>query len=98
MRLIARRTLQDFWEAGFPDGEQPLRAWFEEAHQAKWKTTVDIKARYPRASVIVSERVVFNIGGNEFRLVVKVWLVGPTIGIKFVGARAEYDDIDVTRF
>ena len=56
----------------------------------------DIKRRYPTASVIDAERVVFNIGGNKYRLVVKVWFPGQTVWIKFVGTHRQYDRIDVT--
>ena len=96
MRIIARRTLQDFWESGRPDAEQPLRAWFDEAAKAEWKTTADIKARHAHASIVDAERIVFNIGGNKYRLVVKVWFHGQTIWIKFVGTHEGYDDTDVT--
>ena len=97
MRIIARRTLQEFWEAGHPDAEQPLRAWFDEASKTEWKTTADIKNRYAHASVIDAERVVFNVGGNKYRLVVRVWFHGRTIWIKFVGTHEDYDDIEVTK-
>ncbi len=56
----------------------------------------DIKKRYPHASIIDAERVVFNIGGNKYRLIVKVWFPGQALWIKFVGTHREYDDIDVT--
>ena len=97
MRIIARRTLQDFWEDGHPDAEQPLRAWLDEAQKAEWKATADIKARYAHASVVDAERVVFNIGGNKYRLAVKVWFRGQTIWIIFVGTHEDCDDLDVTK-
>lgn len=97
MRIIARRTLQEFWETGHPEAEQPLRAWFDEAHQTEWKTTADIRNRHAHASIIDAERVVFNIGANKYRLVVKIWFHGQTLWIKFVGTHAEYDDSDVAR-
>ena len=97
MRIIARKTLQDFWEAGHADAEQPLRAWFAEVSRAAWQTTVDIKARYPHASIIDAERVVFNIGGNKYRLVAKVWFAGQAVYVKFVGTHRAYDAIDVSK-
>ena len=97
MRIIARKTLQDFWEAGHADAEQPLRAWFAEVSRASWQTMADIKLRYPHASVIDAERVVFNIGGNKYRLVAKVWFAGQAVYVKFVGTHRAYDDVDVTK-
>ncbi len=95
VRVIARSTLRSFWEAGHADAEQPLKAWYAEASAADWGTMMDIKARYAHASVIDAERVVFNIGGNKYRLVAKVWFAGRAVWIKFVGTHAEYDAIDV---
>lgn len=97
MRVIARRTLRDFWEAGHADAEQPLRAWFAEVSAASWKTMVEIERRYATASVIDAERVVFNIGGNKYRLVVKVWFGGETVFVKFAGTHRDYDRIDVRK-
>ncbi len=95
VRIVSRRTLQRFWEAGHADAEQPLRSWFAEVAAAAWSTMADIKERYAHASVIDGERVVFNIGGNKYRLVVKVWFAGQAVFIKFVGTHAAYDKIDV---
>ena len=95
MRVISRKTLKDFWEAGHADAEQPLKAWFAEVSRATWASPADIKARYPHASVIDRERVVFNIGGNKYRLVVKVWFPSRSVWIKFVGTHAQYDELDV---
>lgn len=95
MRIIARRTLKQYWESGHADAEQPLKAWFAEAGRAEWSSMADIKARYTHASVVDAERVVFNIGGNKYRLAVKVWFAGRTVWIKFVGTHREYDRLDV---
>ncbi len=95
MGIIARRTLREFWEAEHADAEQPLRAWFAEASRAVWNSMAEIKVRFPAASVIDAERVVFNIGGNKYRLVVKVWFPGQTLWIKFIGTHRRYDDLDV---
>jgi len=89
--------LRDFWEAGHADAEQPLRAWFAEASTATWKTMTEIKRRYATASVIDAERVVFNIGGNKYRLIVKIWFGGQTVFVKFVGTHREYDHVDVKK-
>lgn len=97
MRIIARKTLHDFWEGGHADAEQPLRAWFAEVSRASWQTTADIKLRYPHASIVDAERVVFNIGGNKYRLVAKIWFAGQAVYVKFVGTHRAYDDVDVTK-
>jgi len=96
MRIIARRTLKEFWEAGHADAEQPLKAWFAEVQRAKWASMADVKERFPHASVVDRERVIFNIGGNKYRLVVKVWFPGQTVWVKFVGTHRQYDDLDVS--
>ena len=97
MRIVSRKTLKKFWESkGRKDAEQPLNAWFAEASAATWSKMSDIKERYPHASIVDRERVVFNIGGNKYRLVVKVWFPARALFIKFVGTHADYDAIDVT--
>lgn len=95
MRVIARRTLKDFWEAGHADAEQPLKAWYAEVGRASWASMADIKARYRHASVVDAERVVFNIGGNKYRLVAKIWFSGQAVFVKFLGTHREYDRLDV---
>jgi mRNA interferase HigB len=97
VRVIARRTLRSFWEDGHADSEQPLRAWFAEASAADWRSMADIKRRYPSASVIDAERVVFNIGGNKYRLIVKIWFGGQAVFVKFVGTHRAYDRVDVKK-
>lgn len=93
MRVIAVSTLRAFWER-FPDAEQPLKAWYEEAMSATWTQPADIKAQYRSASVLKNRRVVFNIKGNDYRLVVAVRYTSTTMFIRFVGTHAEYDKID----
>lgn len=96
MRVIARRTLLTFWKK-HADAEGPLKAWFAEAKKATWRTMADIKRQYTTASIIDAERVVFNIGGNKYRLVVKLWFRGSAVWIKFIGTHKSYDTIDVTK-
>ena len=93
MRIIARRTLRAFWER-HADAEQPLKAWFKEAEHANWVMPTDIKEKYASASILKNSRVVFNIGGNKFRLVVKIHFNTGVVYIRFVGTHAEYDQID----
>jgi mRNA interferase HigB len=93
MRVIARRPLREFWKR-YPLAEQPLKAWFAEVQAADWRDTVAIKRRYRHASFVGDNRVIFNVGGNKFRLVVHVNFDFGIVYIKFVGTHAEYDQID----
>ena len=95
MRVIAVKALRDFWRrAGRADSEQPLRAWYREAKRADWATPSDIKSMYRSASVIGDNRVVFNIAGNKYRLVVKFNYPYRVAYVRFIGRHAEYDRID----
>ena len=94
MRVISRNTLKLFWEE-HSDAEGPLKAWLREAQKAQWSCSQDIKASYASASIITSERVVFNIGGNKYRLVVAIHFKSGVVFIRWVGAHREYDAIDV---
>lgn len=95
MRVIAVSTLKAFWEQPVYRGaEQPLKAWFEEASHANWQQPADIKAQYGNASILKNRRVVFNIKGNDYRLVVAVSYKMQLVFVKFVGAHQAYDAID----
>lgn len=91
---MARRTLREFWQKN-PDSKRRLRAWYAEARNAVWNTPHDIKQAYAHASFVGRERVVFNIGGNRYRLVVDVKYGRGTVYIRFVGTHVQYDRIDV---
>lgn len=93
MRVIARSKLEAFWKR-HADSEQPLKAWYAEASQAVWKNTSDIKKTYISASFLQDNRVVFNIKGNSYRLVIHVHYGTETVLIKFIGTHADYDKID----
>ena len=94
MRIIARRTLKAFWEdPRYRDAEQPLRAWHTEVKRAGWRTPAQIKAAHRSASVLAN-RVVFNIAGNRYRLVVAVKYTAQIVFVRFVGTHARYDAID----
>lgn len=96
MRVIARSTLRRFWEQKrYADAQGPLAAWHDEACAAAWKAPQDIKDLYVSASICGSNRVVFNIGGNKYRLVVEVQYAAGIVWVKFVGTHAQYDKIDV---
>ena len=93
MRVIAKAALRVFWE-GRPDAEQPLKAWYAEARAATWKTPADVKGKYRSASVLRDSRIVFNIAGNKYRLVVKIRYAFQVIYIRFLGTHRQYDQID----
>lgn len=93
MRIIAIKTLRDFWK-DHPSSKASLEAWIDEVRHASWKDTHDIKARYPRASILGNKRVVFDIKGNDYRLIVSVAYFLGAVYIKFVGTHAEYDKIN----
>jgi len=102
MRIIARRTLREYSEsrAKHKDGKAlkaALDAWFEEAHRARWKSMAEIKRQYRNASVVTSDRVVFNVKGNDYRLVVAVDFEKGILWIKWVGTHSDYDKIDVAK-
>ena len=93
MHVISKRTLREFWER-HSDAERPLLAWLKEAQTAQWGTPADVKAVFPKASIIGDNRVVFDIKGNAYRLVVSVFYPGRKVYIRFVGTHAEYDRIN----
>jgi len=95
MRVIARKTLCDFY-ALHADSKAPLEAWFHEVIAARWHGPQDIKARFPSADVLPGNRVVFNIKGNHYRLIVKIHYNTGVVFIRFIGTHAEYDRIDAT--
>ncbi len=93
MRVVAVSTLKAFW-SHHPDAEQPLKAWYEEASNASWNQPADIKNQYRSTSVLKNRRVVFNIKGNDYRLVVAIAYKLQIVHVKFVGTHKEYDVID----
>ncbi|MCY1304000.1 RelE-like toxic component of a toxin-antitoxin system [compost metagenome] len=93
MRIVAISQLKAFWEQ-HPDAEQPLLAWIDEARKAQWSSPADIKDQYRSASILKSRRVVFNIKGNDYRLVVAVAYRFGALYIKFVGTHKQYDAVD----
>ena len=95
MRVIAKKTLKQFWgQKRYADSRGPLEAWHDEACAASWKTPQDIKNLYASASLVGRNRVVFNVGGNKYRLVVEVQYAAGIVWVKFVGTHAQYDKID----
>jgi mRNA interferase HigB len=95
VRVIAKRALRDFWRIPkYADAEQPLKAWYRETRKVEWKTSQAIKAQYRSASFLRHNRVVFNIAGNKYRLVVKLNYAFGIVYIRFVGTHKQYDAID----
>ncbi len=102
MRIIARRTLREFVASRAGRKDQPalkasLDAWFDEVRKAHWKNAAEIRRLYATASIVSSERVVFNIKGNDYRLVVSVDFEKAIVWIKWIGTHKDYDKIDVRR-
>ncbi|MBX3750332.1 MAG: type II toxin-antitoxin system HigB family toxin [Opitutaceae bacterium] len=95
MRVIARKTLKDFW-VRHADAEPALRAWFHEARSSRWKSFSDIRSRYRSADALPGDRVVFNIKGNNYRLIIRIHYNTGIVFIRFVGTHAAYDRIDAT--
>ncbi len=96
MRIVAKRTRRSFWDKE-PNAEQPLRAWYAVAINANWSSPADVKATYRNSSIIGNQRVVFNIGGNRYRLIVR-FDYGIRLGfVRFVGTHAQYDRIDASQ-
>jgi mRNA interferase HigB len=100
MRIIARRTLLEFVRSRAGRRDQPalkasLDAWFDEVRKATWANTADVKRRYASASIVSADRIVFNIKGNDYRLVVSVDFEKGIVWIKWVGTHEAYDRIDV---
>ena len=97
MQVVAKRTLIQFWE-NHPQAEVPLRAWYAVANREIWTTPQDIRDQFGNTADFVEDnRVIFDIGGNKFRLIVHVSYVFKSVLIKFVGTHAEYDKIDAEK-
>ena len=96
MRVIARRSLRQFWEkSGREDAKTPLEMWHDEVVKANWHTPHDIKQQFGNASICGNNRVVFNIAGNKYRLVAEMQYRAGIVWVKFIGTHAEYDKINV---
>jgi mRNA interferase HigB len=102
MRIISRRTLRDFLvkRSGHKDAsalKHALDAWFHEVRRASWKSTADVKRRYATASIVSSDRIVFNVNGDAYRLVTAVDFEKGIVWIKWIGTHQAYDRIDVLK-
>jgi mRNA interferase HigB len=94
MRVIAKRTLKDYWTK-HANCRKELEEWHGVAIKAEWASPKDVKQTYPKASIVSNNRVVFNIVGGNFRLVVKIAYRGKICFVRFIGTHKEYDTIDV---
>ncbi len=93
MRIIARRTLRSFWER-YPDVETPLKVWFKETKNARWKNAHELKRTFKNASIVAHDRVVFNIKGNAYRLIVAIDYEKQIIWIRHIGSHEQYNKIN----
>jgi mRNA interferase HigB len=91
--VILRSRLRNFW-LKHSDCEGQLKAWYKEAEEANWRSPQDVKLEYPTACILADNRVVFNIKGNNYRLIVRINYDYALIWIRFVGTHAEYDKIN----
>jgi mRNA interferase HigB len=96
LRVIAKKTLQIFW-IKHPDCEQQLKAWYQEASKALWVGPKDIKREYPSCSFLQNNRIVFNIKGNHYRLIVRINYPYEIVWIRFIGTHSQYDKIDANK-
>lgn len=94
VRIIAKSTLRAYW-SGHPDAEEPLLAWYREVEKADWSEPSQVKEQFRSASFPKGNRVVFNIKGNDYRLVVRINYPYRVVYVRFVGTHAQYDQIDV---
>jgi mRNA interferase HigB len=96
LRVIAKKVLREFWTK-HSDCEQQLKSWYREAEKSEWKNTNEIKKEYPTASILGDNRVVFNIKGNNYRLIVRINFHYQMMWIRFIGTHKEYDRIDANK-
>ncbi|MFA5923780.1 MAG: type II toxin-antitoxin system HigB family toxin [Methylococcaceae bacterium] len=96
MRIIAKKALRDFWEQ-YPDVQEPLEAWYYETLKADWSNPQQIKNQFRNASIIADNRVIFNIKGNDYRLIVKINYPYRVVYIRFIGTHKQYDAIEANK-
>jgi mRNA interferase HigB len=95
VRIIAKRTLRSFWKR-HPRAKGPLEAWHQEVARGDWESPSAVKGRFRSVSLLQDNRVVFNIAGNQYRLIVKINYPYRVVYIRFIGTHTEYDTIDAT--
>lgn len=92
-RIVAKRTLKEFWEE-YPDSEQYLKTWYDTTRKADWQSANDIKSTYASANILKDGRVVFNVKGNSYRLIVRFNFEKQWAFIRFIGTHSEYDKVN----
>ena len=92
MHVIARPKLTAFWKK-HPDAETALKSWFKKVKNAQWRTIHDIKRDFPAADQLGNNRIVFDIRGNDYRMICLVFILGQKVYIRFIGTHAEYDKL-----
>ena len=96
MRIISKKTLKKFYEQSkYSDSKSSLEAWYNEVLKLDWKNPNEVKEMYRNASIIGKEKVVFNIAGNKYRLIVKINYYAKIIFIKFIGTHKQYDKVNM---
>ncbi len=96
MRIIAKRTLREFWEK-YNQAEVLLKTWYKMVERSQWKNSNDVKKQFGNASIVGNNRIVFNIKGNDFRLVVYIVFQTQKVFIRFIGTHEAYDKIDAQK-
>jgi len=97
MRIISKKTLKDFYEQKqYTDSKNPLESWYQEVLKTDWNNPNEVKKQFGNASVIGDNRIVFNIHGNKYRLIVKINYFAKIIFIRFIGTHKQYDNINAT--
>ena len=96
MRVFAKKILREFWEK-HTDSEHQLKTWYAEVLKAKWETPNDVKKYYPKASIVADNRVIFNIKGNKYRMVVKFNYKRGWAFIRFIGTHSDYEKINIKK-
>jgi len=96
MHIISRLMLVKFWKK-HPDAETPLRIWFKRVEHGKWKNISELKAEFPTADYVGNDRIIFDISGNKYRIIVLVFFKGQKMYLRFVGTHAEYDKKDAKK-
>lgn len=96
MKIFSRGTLRDFWTT-HADCELQLRTWYSETEKSNWKTIYELKSEYPNASILKDNWIVFNLKGNDYRLIVKFNFEYQLAWIRFIGTHAEYDKINANK-
>jgi mRNA interferase HigB len=94
MNVIAKKTLRDFWEGGHANARAPMQTWYKLASSAEWKSFADVRATFPSTD-LVGDKLIFNVGGNSYRIICFARFSGQVMFDKWVGTHAEYDKLDV---